>query len=128
MPKFILEEGDPTGHIFAPTYPVPGDHLLVVERELLDPGTHQKVATITAVLTFMEVIPPDDALVLGIAEHHLSNKVRPPAKEGVISVQGSFRFSDQGPLVFSIVGGTGGYRNARGTVTLGADEFTYRVN
>jgi hypothetical protein len=124
MQQFTLAEGDTTGHVFAPLYPVPGDHLLIVERELLYKG--KKVGSISAVLTFMEVFPPDDAVVLGIAEHHLSNKG--PAKEGVISVQGSFRFSDQRDLVFSIVGGTGSYRNARGTVTLGQHGFTYRVN
>jgi hypothetical protein len=129
MPKFSLNEGDETGHVFAPANPVPGDHLLIVERELLDPTTGQKVGTITAVLTFMEIIPPDDALVLGIAEHHLDDGVKPPAKAGVISVQGSFRFSEKHPD-FSIVGGTGAYRNSRGTVTLDSQEekFNYDVN
>jgi hypothetical protein len=55
-------------------------------RGLLDPETHQKVATITAVFTFMEIIPPDDALALDITEHHLSNKLKPPAEKGMISV------------------------------------------
>ncbi|WP_410787041.1 hypothetical protein [Kribbella sp. C-35] len=128
MPKFSLIEGDETGHIFAPANPVPGDHLLIVERELLDPTTRQKVGTITAALTFMKIIPPNDALVLGIAEHHLDDSVKHPARAGVISVQGSFRFSDGHPA-FSVVGGTGGYSNSRGTVTLDSQEekFNYDV-
>lgn len=129
MPKFSLDEGDETGHVFAPANPVPGDHLLIVERELLDPATRQKVGTITASLTFMEVIPAGDALVMGIAEHRLGDNVKPPAQAGVISVQGSFRFSEKHPN-FSIVGGTGEYRNSHGTVTLDSqkDRFNYEVN
>lgn len=53
MQQFTLAEGDTTGHVFAPLYPVPGDHLLIVERELLYKG--KKVGTISAVL--MEVFP-----------------------------------------------------------------------
>ena len=129
MPKFSLDEGDEAGHIFAPPNPVRGDHLLIVERELLDPATRQKVGTITAALTFMEISPSGDALVLGIAEHHLDDSVKHPAQAGGISVQGSFRLSDEHP-VFTMVGGTGGYRNWHGTVTYDsrAEKFNYDVN
>jgi len=128
MPKFSLNQADITGHVFGPANPKRGDLRLVVERGLLDPATGQKVGTITSVLTYMEIISADDAFVLGIAEHHLNENVKPPAREGVISVQGSFRFSQTDDPVFSIVGGTGGYRTARGTVTLGTDEFIYDVD
>ena len=56
-----------------------GDHLLVVERELLDPTTGQTVGTVLAVYTNIEIILPNDALLLGIAEHHLNANVKPPA-------------------------------------------------
>jgi hypothetical protein len=128
MPQFTLNEADITGHVFGPNNPKRGDLRLIVERGLLDPTTGQKVGTITSVLTYMEVISRDDVFVLGIAEHHLNDNVKPPAREGVISVQGSFRFLQTDDPVFSIVGGTGGYRNARGTVTLGEDKFTYDVD
>ena len=58
---FSLNAGDPTGHVFIPANPVPGDHLLVVERELLDPTTGQTVGTVLAVYTYIEIIPPNDA-------------------------------------------------------------------
>jgi hypothetical protein len=131
MPKFTLNAGDPAGHVFPPVNPVPGAHLLVVERELLDPTTDQTVGTLLGAFTFMKIIPPDDALVLGIVQHHLNASVKPPAQAGVISVQGSIRFS-QDLRVFSIVGGTGHYRDARGTVTLEVsgrqEKFHYDVN
>jgi len=132
MPKFSLDEGDTTGHVFGPTNPERGDHLLIVERELLDPTTGQQVGTITAALTYMEIISADDALLVGMAEHRLTDKVKPPAKEGVISAQGVLRFSDKHP-VFSIVGGTGGYSGASGTVTLDPEagnfgKFNYDVH
>lgn len=133
MPKFSLNAGDTTSHVFAPANPVPGDHLLIVERELLDPTTGQKVGTLLAALTFLTTIPPDQSLLLGIAEHHLDASVKPPAHAGVISVQGSFRFSDE-HAVFAVVGGTGQhYRHAFGTVTLDQvpgqqEKFNYDVN
>ena len=79
VPKFSLKAGDTTGHVFAPASPVPGDHLLIVERELLGPTTNQKVGTLVAAITFMKILPNDDALLLGTAEHHLNANVKPPA-------------------------------------------------
>jgi hypothetical protein len=131
MPKFTLNAGDPTGHVFPPANVVPGAHLLVVERELLDPVTGQTVGTLLGAFTFMKIIPPNDALVLGIVQHHLNANVKPPARAGVISVQGTIQFS-QDLRFFSIVGGTGHYSHARGTVTLDAsgqpEIFNYDVN
>ena len=47
---------------------------------------------------------------------------------GDISTQGLFRFSDfVNPVTISIVGGTGDFKEARGTVTLDNGQFTYRV-
>src|SRR3954471_7346226 len=113
---FTLNAGDPTGHVFVVKrkrrgLPQRGDQLLVVERELKDPSTGKKVGTLLAHLTYMQVIcrddTVDDALLLGIAEHHLDGGVIQAVKAGVISVQGSFRFSDEKP-VFSIFWGRGG--------------------
>jgi hypothetical protein len=56
MPKFTLTGGDPTGHVFRPASPVPSDHLLVVERELLD-HTGQTVGTLLGAFTFLKIIP-----------------------------------------------------------------------
>jgi hypothetical protein len=70
-------------------------------------------------------------LVLGIVQHRLNANVKHRAQAGVISVQGSIQFS-QDIRVFSIVGGTGHYSHARGTVTLDAsgepETFTYDVD
>jgi hypothetical protein len=52
-----------------------------------------------------------------------------PRRRGVISVQGSWRDSETKP-VFAIIGGTGDYAKARGTVTCEAaiPQFTYDVH
>lgn len=101
-----------------------------MERELLD-HTSQTVGTLLGAFTYLKIILPNDALVLGIVQHRLNASVKHPAHAGVISVQGSIQFS-QDVRVFSIVGGTGHYSHARGTVTLevsGQQEtFHYDVN
>src|SRR4051794_25429138 len=132
---FTLNAGDTTGHVFDVKrkrhgLPQRGDQLLVVERELKDPATGKRVGILLGHLTYMQVLcrddTVDDALLLGVAEHRLNGGVIPAVKAGVISVQGSFRFSDEKP-VFSIVGGTGAYEKARGTVTRRnvPEAFTY---
>jgi hypothetical protein len=46
----------------------------------------------------------------------------------LINTQGVIRFSDiPNGMTFAIVGGTGKYKKARGTVTNKAGEFTFRV-
>jgi hypothetical protein len=59
----------------------------------------------------MELPANGDKLHFGNADHCLDHT----KKKGVISVQGSWRDSDIKP-VFAIIGGTGDYRKARGTV------------
>ena len=49
----------------------PGDQLLLIERQLLDPQTQIQVGRLIARLTFMKVLPNNNALVLGNADHHL---------------------------------------------------------
>jgi hypothetical protein len=49
------------------------------------------------------------------------------SNRGDISTQGLFRFSDFiNPVTLAIVGGTGDFKKARGTVTLDNGEFTFR--
>ena len=63
-------------------------------------------------------------LNFGNADHHLDHT----KKKGMISVQGSWRDIETKP-VFAIIGGTGAYKHARGTVTYhpAISQFTYDV-
>jgi hypothetical protein len=104
--------------------PAPGDQLLLLERPLLVPNTNQQFGNLLARITYMRILAGGDVFVLGNAEHRLN--------DGVISVQGSFRFNDT-QAVFSIIGGTQRYLAARGTVTWdnppgGPEKFTYDWN
>jgi hypothetical protein len=96
-----------------------GDQLLLVRRPLVDPQTNIEVGSFNARLTVMEV-PAGDVLFSGNADHEVPG--------GVISTQGSFNASDT-TSVFAIVGGSGTYALARGTLTLtlvgGIEQFTY---
>jgi hypothetical protein len=73
----------------------------------------------------MELPANGDPLKFGNADHRLDHT----KKKGVISVQGSWRDSDKTP-VCAIIGGTGDYRKARGTVTyeLAVPQFTYDLD
>ena len=94
---------------------------------LLDPQTQIPVGRLIARLTFMKVLPHNNALVLGNADHHLDVGNYANAA-GMISAQGSWRWSDPQPI-FAIIGGTGRYEAARGTVTMQSinnkEQFTY---
>src|SRR5215211_3506142 len=121
----LIVHPSPTTEDFAGadrTNPAPGDEFLLIDRPLIDPKTSKQVGRLIARLTFIETAS-GDPLVLGNADHHL--------KRGVISVQGSWRFSEHKP-VFAIIGGTRKYRRARGTITFesinpSTEQFTYRV-
>jgi hypothetical protein len=108
--------------------PSHGDRFLIIERPLIDPNANKQVGTLIARLTFMQVSTAGQVLLLfGNAEHRLDQT----PKKGVISVQGSWRTNDN-PRVFSIIGGTGDYDTARGSVTFttlsgGTEEITYNV-
>ena len=93
-------------------------------RPLKDPATNQPRGNLTARVTFVKIDPGPVYLFLGFASHHL------PTDE--ITVHSSWR-SDQ-PTPVSITGGSGQYKDARGTVTykdLGGNsakqQFTYEV-
>lgn len=98
----------------------PGD-LLLIDRPLFQPPAQAgqllgpQAGTLIARLTVMRIFPPTPPntepvlLYAGNADHNLA--------AGVISGQGSFR-SDDASAVFSIIGGTGTYELAQGTITL----------
>jgi hypothetical protein len=102
---------------------LPGDGFLLREVPLIDPKTNNQVGRLIARVTYMQVsaTPTTDPLLyFGNADHHL--------QKGVISVQGSWRESETNP-VFPIIGGTGKYKRARGTVTYdrAIHQFRYDV-
>jgi hypothetical protein len=112
----------------------PGD-LLLIDRPLFQPPAQagqllgSQAGTLIARLTVMRILPPTPPntepvlLYAGNADHNLAT--------GVISGQGSYR-SDDASAVFSIIGGTGIYELAQGTITLDflpskKGRFTYRL-
>jgi hypothetical protein len=112
----------------------PGD-LRLIDRPLFEPPAQAgqllgpQAGTLIARLTVMRILPPTPPntepvfLYAGNADHNLAS--------GVISGQGSFR-SDDASAVFSIIGGTGTYELAQGTITLeflpsNTGRFTYDV-
>jgi hypothetical protein len=98
----------------------PGD-LLLIHRTLFQPPAQAgqllgpQAGTLIARLTVMRIFPPTPPntepvlLYAGNADHNLAG--------GMISGQGSYR-SDDVSAVFSILGGTGTYELAQGTITL----------
>jgi hypothetical protein len=112
----------------------PGD-LLLIDRPLFELPAQAgqllgpQAGTLIARLTVIRILPPTPPntepviLYAGNADHNLA--------AGVISGQGSFR-SDDASAVFSIIGGTGTYALAQGTITLeflpsNTGRFTYDV-
>jgi hypothetical protein len=122
MPTITLnvrpKQGDEVFLGADPNNPSPGDQILLVERELVNPQTNVKVGSFNSRLTFMKTTGV--LLFSGNADHELQG--------GVICTQGSFRSTDT-QSVFAIVGGTGTYARARGTLTLQivgtTERFTY---
>jgi hypothetical protein len=103
----------------------PGDILLVVDRLLED-----KHGNLRGTLVFRGVIikklAKDDLVVAFDATNTLN--------KGVINTQGVIRFNDLGSpngVTFAIVGGTGKYKKARGSVTgklvNSIPRFTFKV-
>jgi hypothetical protein len=98
----------------------PGD-LLLIHRTLFQPSAQAgqllgpEAGTLIARLVVMRILPPSPPntepvlLYAGNADHNLAG--------GMISGQGSYR-SDDVSAVFSIIGGTGTYELAQGTITL----------
>jgi Dirigent-like protein len=103
----------------------PGDQLLL-DRPLLDKNGNQ-VATVQLRGTYIRIFPDNDPLMSFQASNFF--------KKGVINTQGTLRFSlfARTRQTFAIVGGTGKFKKAHGTVTVrevGQNllELTYRVS
>jgi hypothetical protein len=99
----------------------PGDGFLLIDQPLIDPKTNKQVGRLIARVTYMRLSNSGDPLLyFGNADHHLD--------DGVISVQGHWLETEK-KHVFSIIGGTGDYKLARGTVTYkpAVPQFRYDV-
>jgi Dirigent-like protein len=101
--------------------PRAGDEILFIERPLLDPSNNQQVGSFNARLKVMQ---NSGGVIL------LSNNADNELQGGVISTQGPLR-TNAAQNVFAIVGGTGQYDQARGTVTVqtvgGKEQVTFNV-
>jgi hypothetical protein len=126
MVKFTLIIGKAPGDEFFvganQNNPKPGEELLLIERPLLDPNTNNRVCSFNARL---KVMRNSGGVLL------FSNNADNELAGGVISTQGPLR-ANQATNVFAIVGGTGQYAKARGTVTLqdlpgGKEQVTFDV-
>ena len=115
MPTLTLKESASPGDFFAPPNPQQGDPWLIIERVLTDTNGNQ-VGTATVRGTFMKVDPPNDPL---IAINETDRITGIPGRQGNIGAQGVFRYSDlANPVAIAIIGGTGDFKNARGTLTI----------
>jgi len=131
MPKFKVRErfSDPYFQVihFGPPVNPPaqfavGD-VLLGDRPLRDPATGNQVGTLTFRGTVIRAFPNGDQLFGVNAEHRLK------LRNGTFAVQDSFLFSSA-QSTGAIVGGTGTFDKARGTVTRtviddNTVEFTY---
>jgi hypothetical protein len=99
-----------------------GDQMIILDRVLVDKNGHQ-VGSFVLHGTLLQIFvnePNLDALMSFQASNTFA--------EGVINTQGVVRFRDFATgVTFAIVGGTGEFKKARGTVTVKTPEFTYRV-
>jgi hypothetical protein len=126
MARFTLIEqqvaGDETP---APTTPAhqwnQGEHWLIIQRPMVNRNGIRR-GTFSVVGHVLRVFPNNDPLMSVNGTNRITGR-------GDISTQGLFRFSDfVNPVTISIVGGTGDFKKARGTVTLDQGEFTFRVS
>src|SRR5512133_1166842 len=110
----------------SPPNPQQGEPWLIIERRLNDGNGNQR-GSFTVRGTYKQLFPPDDALIAFHGTNRISG-TGPGHPGGDIGTQGVFRFSDfNNPVVIAIVGGTGEFSKARGTVTLDKGQFTYDV-
>jgi hypothetical protein len=100
-----------------------GDQLIIIDRPLLDKNGNQRGSFVLhgALIRIFSNVPNLDALLSFQASNTITGR-------GVINTQGVLRFSQiASGVTFAIVGGTGDFKKARGTVTNKAGQFTYRV-
>jgi hypothetical protein len=102
--------------------PKPGEELLFIEKPLLDPITNVRVGSFNARLKVMRN-SGGNVLFSNNADNELAG--------GVISTQGPLR-TNVAKNVFAIVGGTGQFDHAQGTVTIqqvgGKEQATFDVS
>jgi hypothetical protein len=132
MPTFTLfEQMVPGDSTFVPPDPPMGpplqrsvgDRLLIIDRPLLNRGGNQRGSFVLhgTLLRIFSNVPNLDALLSFQASNTITGK-------GVINTQGVIRFSAiPGGVTFAIVGGTGKFKKAHGTVRNKAGKFTFRV-
>ena len=109
----LIEKPAPGDQIKVPanTPVTEGDQILIINRMLVDNNGNQK-GTFVVRGTIVQVLPPTDALMSFEGTNNIFNK-------GVINTQGAVKFSDLAAgVAFAIVGGTGKFKKARGTVTV----------
>jgi hypothetical protein len=120
MAPFTLIEQQAQGDFFEPSNPQDGDPWLIRERRLEDANGNPR-GSFSVRGTYLRVFP-NDALIAVNGTNKIAG-TGPGHPGGDICTQGVFRFSDfsNPPVVIAIVGGTDEFRNARGTVSLGAN-------
>jgi hypothetical protein len=122
MAKFTLtEQPAPGDSTFVPPDPPMGtplqrsvgDQLLIIDRPLLDKNGNQRGSFVLhgTLFRIFSNVPNLDVLLSFQASNTITGK-------GVINTQGVIRFSAiPGGVTFAIVGGTGKFKKAHGTVT-----------
>jgi hypothetical protein len=127
MQQFTLFEqpaaGDQEEFLANPLKRSRGDRLVISERVLVDRNGNQR-GSFVLIGTYVKIfpgLPNDDVLMSFQASNRITGR-------GVINTQGAIRFSELATgVTFAIVGGTGEFKKARGTVRVKSPRFTYRV-
>jgi hypothetical protein len=122
MPTLTLKEKQLPGDLYTPSPPHQGDPWLIRERGLERNGT--QVGSYTVRGTYMTPLVNGDAL---IAVNGTNKITGIPRRRGTICTQGVFRITDfANPVVIAIVGGTGHFKKARGTLTIYNQTLTFK--
>jgi hypothetical protein len=99
----------------------PGDYV-VITGPLVRPATSQRVGSVNAVCTLMQVTDEFPSQCVATASF----------RQGDITAQGVFLSVPGAPNVLAVTGGTGAYKTAHGTVTAtiledGATDLVFRL-
>jgi len=122
VPTLTLKEKQLPDDFFAPSPPQQGDPWLIRERGLERNGT--QVGSYTVRGTYMTTPVNNDALIAVNGTNRITGI---PHRRGDICTQGVFRFTDFAhPVVIAIVGGTGHFKKARGTLTIHNQTLTFK--
>jgi hypothetical protein len=128
MARFTLVEKPVAGDEIPDSAAVPphtwieGELWRIIQRPLLNRNGTQQRGTFSVIGHVARVFPNNDPLMAVNGTNRITGR-------GDISTQGLFRFSAfVNPVIISIIGGTGDFKKARGTVTLDQGQFTFRVS